>query len=104
MFFGVKVQNPYPGLFEKFKPYDAADKYPSLDEIKNEWDKVSALLKDALASVTEDMLAADSPFKSPIGDNSSGGTIAFFAQHESYDIGQLGILKKYLTKEAMSYA
>jgi len=25
------------------------------------------------------------------------------AQHESYDIGQLGLLKKFFTKEAMSY-
>ena len=59
---------------------------------------------DALNSVSEDHLAADAPFKSPIGDNTMGGTIAFFAEHESYDIGQLGFLKKYLTKEAMSYS
>jgi len=28
---------------------------------------------------------------------------AFLAQHESYDIGQLGFLKKYYTAEAMKY-
>jgi hypothetical protein len=103
MFLGKPVQNPYPGLFEQFKPYDPADKYPTLDEIKIEWKKASELLKDALSAVSEEHLAAESPLKSPIGDNTMGGTTAFLAQHESYDIGQLGFLKKYLTKEAMSY-
>ena len=104
MFLGKPVANPYPGLFENFKPYNSADKYPTLEEIKNEWKKVSEILKDTLSEVTEEQLAGDSPLKSPIGDNTNGGTIAFLAQHESYDIGQLGLLKKYLTKEAMSYS
>lgn len=103
-FLGKPTTNPYAGMFENFKPYDAADKYPSLAEAKEQWQKASDLLKDALASVTEEHLGADSPLKSPIGDNTMGGTIAFLAQHESYDIGQLGFLKKYLTKEAMSYS
>ena len=104
MFLGKPAQNPYPGLFENFKPFDAADKYPSLEEIKKEWQKASDLLKDALGSISDEVIAADSPLKSPIGDNTMGGTVAFLAQHESYDIGQLGLLKKYLTKEAMSYS
>ena len=103
MFLGKPAQNPYPGLFENFKPYDPADKYPSLEEIKKDWQKASELLKDALGSVSEEHLSADSPIKNPIGDFTNGGTIAFFAEHESYDIGQLGLLKKYLTKEAMAY-
>jgi hypothetical protein len=103
MFLNKPVQNPYQGLFEKFKPYDSADKYPTLEEIKNEWQKSSELLKEALGSITEEQLAADSPLKSPIGDFTNAGTLAFLAQHESYDIGQLGFLKKYLTKEAMAY-
>jgi DinB superfamily len=97
------AKNPYDGLFEKFKAYDAAANYGTLAQAKEEWNKASALLKDALASVTEEHLAAESPLKSPIGDFTFGGTIAFLAQHESYDIGQLAFLKKYLTKEAMSY-
>ena len=103
MFLGKPADNPYNGLFENFKAYDVSLNYPSLSEIKNEWKKVSALLNDALGSVSEEHLAGDSPLKSPIGDFTNGGTIAFLAQHESYDIGQLGLLKKFFTKEAMSY-
>lgn len=96
-------KNPYAGWFEGFKPFDPTFSYPTVEEIKTEWQKATQLLEEALASVTEEHLAADSPLKSPIGDFSFGGTVAFLAQHESYDIGQIGLLKKYFTKEGMKY-
>jgi len=97
------AKNPYEGLFEKFRPFDATANYGSLAQAKIEWQNATELLKEGLASVTEEHLAADCPLKSPIGDSTFAGTIAFLAQHESYDIGQIAFLKKYLTKEAMSY-
>ena len=100
---GKPADNPYKGMFENSRAFDDAMKFDSLEKIKEEWSKASALLKEGLATATEDHLAADSPFKSPIGDHTIGGTIAFLAQHESYDIGQMAFLKKYVTKEAMSY-
>ena len=103
IFLGRPAKNPFDGKFENFKVYDAADNYPTLETVKKEWANASSLLKEALQSVTEEYLAADSPLKSPIGDFTNGGTIAFLAQHESYDIGQMGFLKKYFTKEAMKY-
>jgi len=103
VFLGKPVANPYQDLFENFRAYNVTLDYPSLAEIKNEWQKVSGLLKDAIQSVSEEHLAADSPIKSPIGDFTNAGTLAFLAEHESYDVGQLAFLKKYYTKEAMSY-
>lgn len=100
---GKPAKNPFDGKFENFKPYDPNDNYPTLAEVKAEWNKATELLKEALASVTEEHLAADCPLKSPIGDFTFGGTVAFLTQHESYDIGQMAFLKKYLTKEAMKY-
>jgi len=98
------AKNPYSGMFENFKPFDPAFKYPSLSEIKAEWNKASSLLIEALASVTEEHLAAESVLKSPTGDFTNAGTIAFLTQHESYEIGQMALLKKYFTKEAMKYS
>ena len=103
MFLGAPEANPYNDLFENFKAYDSSLPYPSVAEIKDEWKKVSGLLNKALASVSEEQLAADAPIKNPGGDFTNGGTIAFFAQHESYDIGQMALLKKFYTREAMSY-
>jgi DinB superfamily len=100
---GKPGNNPYNGLFENFKPFDETMQFDSLEKIKEEWNKASALLKEGLATATEEYLTGDAPFKNPTGDHSIGGAIAFLAQHESYDIGQMGLLKKFLTKEAMSY-
>lgn len=100
---GSTVQNPYGEQFANFRPYDPADQFPSLDAIKTEWAKVASQLKDAFAAVTEEHLAADCPLKSPIGDFSFAGTIAFLASHECYDIGQMAFLKKYYTNSPMKY-
>jgi hypothetical protein len=102
-FLGKPVTNPYTELFDNFRPYDAVLAYPSLADAKEEWQKVSGLLKDAVESATEEHLAADAPIKNPSGDCSNEGTLAFLVEHESYTIGQISFLKKYLTKEAMSY-
>jgi DinB superfamily len=103
LFLGKPVKNPYAELFDNFKPYDASLDYPSIENVKKEWQEVSVLLKDAIESVTEEQLAANAPIKNPSGDFTNGGTLAFLAQHESYTIGQMSFLKKYFTKEAMSY-
>ena len=103
MFLGKSVTNPYAELFDNFKAYDASLSYPSLSEVKEEWQKVTGLLKEAIDSVSEELLAAEAPIKNPSGDFTNGGTLAFLTQHKSYTIGQLSYLKKYFTKEAMSY-
>jgi len=103
LFLGKPANNPYNPLFENFKAYDKGLKYPTLAEINSGWQKATALLKEALKSVSEEYLVADSPLKSPIGDFTNGGTFAFMVQHESYDIGQMAFLKKYHTREAMTY-
>jgi hypothetical protein len=100
---GQAVENPYKGYFEGFKPFEESMKFDTVEKLKEEWKKASALLRKGMASITEDHLAADAPFKNPAGDFTIAGTLAFLAQHESYDIGQMGLLKKFLTKEAMSY-
>ncbi|MBC7830169.1 MAG: DinB family protein [Chitinophagaceae bacterium] len=97
------AKNPYDGMFENFKPFSSEYQYSTVVEIKIEWEKATSLLKEASMAVGEEHLAADCPWKSPIGDSTFGGTIAFLAQHESYEIGQMAFLKKYFTREAMKY-
>src|SRR5687768_10465505 len=57
---GVRVENPYQGMFENFKAYDPADKYPTLDVVKEEWKKSSKALREALEKVSEEHLAGES--------------------------------------------
>ena len=101
-FLGKPAPNPYNGMFENFKPFEESMQFDSLEKITAEWKKASALLREGLESITEEQLAGQG-FNNPAGDPSVSGTIAFLAQHESYDVGQMAQLKKYLTGEAMSY-
>jgi hypothetical protein len=48
------AQNPFEGLFENFKAYNAADNYPSLETVKTEWKKASELVKEALHTVAKE--------------------------------------------------
>ena len=100
---GKPTQSPYQELFANQRPYDTKDVYPSLGEVKKEWETVSALLKTALVSPSSEALGKSPPFPLPIEEQTNFGALAFFVQHESYEIGQLGFLKKYHTKEAMKY-
>jgi hypothetical protein len=102
-FMGKPAMSPFKSLFENFRPYSSELEYPSLEATKAEWDKVSGLINEALAALTDEHSQAESGIKNPTGDSSNGGWMAFLAQHESYDIGQMGYLKKYLTQEAMAY-
>ncbi|WP_274476550.1 DinB family protein [Mangrovimonas aestuarii] len=103
VFLGKPWPNPYQGLFEGFKSIKSGKSYSNLDEVTENWKRASALLWDALEQASDEHLQDEAPIPNPIGDNSNLGTLAFLVQHESYDIGQLGFLKKYFTKEAMAY-
>jgi hypothetical protein len=48
-------------MFENFKAYDPAIKYPGLENIRYEWKKVSGLLSDAIKSASEELLNAETP-------------------------------------------
>lgn len=97
------AQNPYLGMFESFKPFDAAVDYGTLAMAKTEWNTATGALKESLATISDDYLLEEAPFKNPTGDFTVAGGITFLAQHESYDIGQIAFLKKYFTGEAMKY-
>lgn len=103
MLLGNPVTNPYAGMFENFRPYAESDQFPSLEKLKADWKNASELVKSGLQSVTPEQLATDAQRGNPIGDSTFGGTLAFLVQHESYSIGQLALLKKFYTKEAMKY-
>lgn len=100
---GKPVADPYHDMFANFRGYDPEIAYPNLEETRAEWEKATTLLHQALESVSADVLSADAPFPTPIGDGTNLGLLAFMVHHECYDIGQLGYLKKYLTAEAMKY-
>jgi hypothetical protein len=64
-------------------------------EIVRAWDEVSGKLSSSLAGAPEEMLAQ--PVSNGITlDGKISGKIAFLSLHESYHVGQMAYLRKWL--------
>ena len=106
---GLKMNFPYEESYtdrSQPPPYnraiDPSVKYPSLSEIKESWNELSKPFTEKMASLTSEQLTAESGARVPTGKTVSD-LLSFIASHESYHIGQLSIIRKYLGLEAMSY-
>ncbi len=75
---------------------------PGLEEIKNAWNQYSSSICEGLKKLTDEMM--DSPMEFPMpAFRTIGGLWAFINHHQAYTIGQIGILRRALGKDAMKY-
>jgi hypothetical protein len=79
---------------------------PTLQEIKNKWNEDATVIRKGLDNLPDEALNSIVEFKHPIFpfDNTLAGLWAFINHHQAYTIGQIGILRRGLGKEAMSYS
>ena len=82
---------------------NASIKYPSLSEILKCWNDYSPAFVEAISKLSDVQLSAELPFGTPINDKTMLGFLGFLTSHESYHIGQMSIIRKYLGLGAMSY-
>jgi hypothetical protein len=84
------------------EPVSPSLKMPSLEEIKIEWNNYAAPIRDGLAQMTDEAL--NSPIEFPLpGFKTLESLWTFINHHQAYTIGQIGILRRALGKEAMKY-
>jgi hypothetical protein len=79
---------------------------PTLEEIRGKWNADAPVLRNALENLPEEALDSVVEFKHPMYpfDNTLAGIWGFINHHQAYTIGQIGILRRGLGKEAMSYS
>lgn len=100
----LKIVNPFKNVFDKVSRVEDSDQLPGLNTIRNTWVEISEQLSDHLTEVSEEVLRRKDPFKFPIADSTVLGATTFLISHESYHLGQLGMLRKYLGLPAMKYS
>ncbi len=98
-----EVEHPFGDAYDGAKSVDDIERFPTVEELRAAWGKTGSMLKQAFDNVTEEQLAAESPFAMPVADQTCAGAVAFLAQHESYHVGQLALLRKGLGLGPMSY-
>ena len=93
---GTEWSVPWEGNFVRGGKLVASDQYPATEEVARAWDDVSGKLSTTLASVSDEILGQPGSKGIPAFDGKISGTIAFLALHESYHMGQMAYLRKWL--------
>ncbi|BAU54798.1 DinB family protein [Mucilaginibacter gotjawali] len=100
----VQVDIPWTDHFntQLTEPVSASIKMPSLEEIKAEWNKYTGPIREGLEQMPEEAL--NSPIEFPLPAFKTTESLwTFINHHQAYTIGQIGILRRALGKEAMKY-
>lgn len=101
---GIEVPDLDWGEFGAFKlaaQFDEGNAVPPIDEMMATFASVSKQMVAGMEAMTLDDLRTPSPMPIP-GDNPDfRNLIAFFAMHESYHIGQLGLLNRAMGRKGI---
>lgn len=98
---GLNCENPWKRLFRRGSAIKPPSEYPSIGEVLALWDQVTSLLETGLVEITVSKLAEPCPVDFPFKNKSTLGGIAFLFYHETYHIGQMGLLRKWLGHESL---
>ena len=100
---GEEVEHPFGDTYDNAKGIGDIERFPTVGELRAAWKQTGTWMKKAFENVTEEQLAAKPPLKMPVADETCAGAVTFLAQHESYHVGQLALLRKGLGLGPMSY-
>ena len=102
---GIPEKDPNEDLFKDAKALDINAKYPSLDELKKEWHKISPLLYQKLLQVDEAELMQAYPFGMNISyvEENKLNMVGMCIDRESYLFGQLGLMRRILNYPGVKY-
>ena len=74
-----------------------------MESLLSDWNDLAPKVQSTLANLEEEQLNSALPFPIPFAEQNLKGFLAFQMHHLGYEIGQLGLYRKFLGKEAMSY-
>jgi uncharacterized damage-inducible protein DinB len=100
---GGSQASPLEGAGGGFNDITKVTSYPPVTEILAAWSGVADLLDQRLKSMTTAELDAPIEPGFLIENQTLLGVLTFMVQHDSYHLGQLGLLRKYAGLPAMAY-
>jgi hypothetical protein len=93
---GAEWSTPWGALFARGAKLAPQDQYPGVEDIRKAWIDLSDQLSATLAGAPADVLAMAAPNGKSSFNGKVGGLVAFLAFHETYHVGQLSYLRKWL--------
>ena len=87
---------PWESLFVRGAKLVGPEQYPAANEILRAWKEVSEKLTASFANATAEVLRQPSPKDRPSLDGTIGGLVSFLCLHETYHVGQISYVRKFL--------
>jgi uncharacterized damage-inducible protein DinB len=101
---GLASESPFKGVLDEAEGLDDVKAFPALDQVREAWKEIGERLRRHIAELEPPDLEKPAPHAFPIeGGESLLGCLAFLVQHDSYHLGQVALLRRYVGLEAMSY-
>lgn len=100
---GIDLKPSSYELFKNNKGIQDGIQYPSLAELKKDWEAVSDVSRNELAGLTAKDLKRPDPFGMPGQDLTLFDVLAFIIDRESYCIGQIGLYRRLMGYDAVKY-
>ena len=104
---GRVAENPFKDLYGAGVGSKDGSAYPPIGELRDAWDQAAGKLHAALQAVSDVDAVSPGDGSFPIPDNTLRGNLTFMAWHESYHIGQIGMMRTemgYLSMRQTLYA
>jgi len=98
---GIDMKQKANDLFKDHTGIQDGVSYPALSEFIIDWEKISPVLREALANVNDEKL--DANLEMPWGKFLVFDMITFFTYREANCIGQLALWRRLLGYEPMKY-
>lgn len=101
-YLGLQQERSWEKLFARNTSVQPEDAYPALKEILERWNEINGLLKDRFSTLTADELGRPGPFDLPVEAQNLAQGISFQGWHESYHIGQMAYIRKWLGYKSLT--
>ena len=93
---GQQWSAPWEKLFARGANLGTPEQYPPAAELNRAFQEVSEKVASALPNVAEEVLKKPVPKDSPSLDGTVGGSIALLCLHETFHVGQMSYVRKWL--------
>jgi uncharacterized damage-inducible protein DinB len=101
---GSPISNPVQQALAEASSLAEIGELPAMPGLRDAWVTVSRQLERRLTTCDRTQLDASCSSRLPGSDGTLEGAIAFLAQHDSYHLGQIAMLRRQHGLSAMSYA
>jgi len=92
----VIEDNPFAGLYGADTGVQDDAPYPPIGEVRQQWATTGKTFDDALAAMTDEVARQSDDHSAPMVEKTLLGLVSFIAWHESYHLGQIGMIVRDL--------